>query len=134
VRGAVLWGGAFIGATRAAGRGGAVGALFPPWGSPFPRHSGLAYVFGTLVLAGAVYLLGVLARSGLQGPVRRLTDRTLRRIPLVGGVYNVADRFVGLLDHHQGGADIGAVSPRWGFFGGGGGGAGPGLGPRAAAP
>jgi hypothetical protein len=46
-----------------------------------------------------------------QGPLRRLTDRTLRRIPVVGRVYNVADRFVGLLDQQQGGADIGAMSP-----------------------
>jgi uncharacterized membrane protein len=48
-----------------------------------------------------------------------LTDRTLRRIPVVGAVYNVADRFVGLLDqHHE--PDIGAMSPVWCFFGGGG--------------
>src|SRR5262249_61581247 len=83
------------------GPGRAVGTLFAALGYPFSRHSGLAYVFGTLVLAGAIYLLGVLARSGLQGPLRRLTDRTVRRIPLVGGVYNVADRFVGLLVHQQ---------------------------------
>src|SRR5262249_32804798 len=117
--------------TRLVGRGSAVGALSAALGYPFSRHSGLAYVFGTLVLAGAIYLLGVLARSGLQGPLRRLMDRTLRRIPLVGGVYNVADRFVGLLDHHQGGADIGAMSPVWCFFGGEGGAAVLALAPSA---
>jgi uncharacterized membrane protein len=47
-------------------------------------------------------------------------DRTLRRIPVIGGIYNVADRFVGLLDQKQG-ADIGAMSPVWCFFGGSGG-------------
>jgi uncharacterized membrane protein len=41
----------------------------------------------------------------------------VRRIPLVGDVYGVADRFVGLLDHKQE-ADIGAMSPVWLFFGG----------------
>jgi uncharacterized membrane protein len=41
----------------------------------------------------------------------------MRRIPLVGSVYNVVDRFVGLLDQ-QPGADIGAMTPVWCFFGG----------------
>ena len=100
-------------------------------GHPFASHPRLAYLFGTLVLVGVIYLLGVLVRSGLQGPLRRLTDRTLRRIPIVGGVYNVADRFVALLDQQQGGADIGAMSPVWCFFGGEGGAAVLALAPSA---
>jgi uncharacterized membrane protein len=98
-----------------------VGSIFAALGYPFSSNPGLAYVCGTLVLLVAVYLLGLLVRSGLQGPLRRLTDRTLRRIPIVGGVYNVADRFVGLLDQEQGGGDIAAMSPVWCFFGGEGG-------------
>ena len=116
---------------RLVGPGSAVGQIFAALGYPFSRHPGLAYVFGSLVLVGAIYLLGVLARSGLQGPLRRLIDRTLRRIPLVGGVYNVADRFVGLLDQQQAGADIGAMSPVWCFFGGEGGAAVLALAPNA---
>ena len=106
---------------RLVGPGSAVGQIFAALGYPFSRHPGLAYLFGSLVLVGAIYLLGVFVRSGLQGPLRRLTDRTMRRIPIVGGVYNVADRFVGLLDQQHGGADIGAMSPVWCFFGGEGG-------------
>ena len=99
-----------------------VGSLFAALGYPFSANPGLAYVFGTLVVIVVIYLLGVLVRSGLQGPLRRLTDRTLRRIPIVGGVYNVADRFVGLLDQQPGsGGDIAAMSPVWCFFGGDGG-------------
>jgi len=104
------------------GPGSLVGRVFGALGYPFSANPGLAYLFGSLVVAGLIYLLGVLVRSGLQGPLRRLTDRTLRRIPIVGGVYNVADRFVGLLDQQKGGAgDIGAMSPVWCFFGGEGG-------------
>ena len=72
-----------------------VGSLFAALGYPFSANPGLAYVSGTLVVIVVIYLLGVVVRSGLQGPLRRLTDRTLRRIPIVGGIYNVAARFVG---------------------------------------
>ena len=104
------------------GPGSVVGWLFASLGYPFSANPGLAYLFGSLVVLAAIYLLGLLVRSGLQGPLRRLTDRTLRRIPIVGGVYNVADRFVGLLDQQPGGGgDIAAMSPVWCFFGGEGG-------------
>ena len=93
------------------GPGSLVGRVFGALGYPFSANPGLAYLFGSLVVAGLIYLLGVLVRSGLQGPLRRLTDRTLRRIPIVGGVYNVADRFVGLLDQQKGGAGVLALAP-----------------------
>jgi uncharacterized membrane protein len=93
------------------------GSLFAALGYPFSPNPALAYAFGALVLLVAIWLLGVVVRAGLKRPLRALTDRTLRRIPIVGGVYNVAERFVGLLDQQQG-ADIGAMSPVWCFFGG----------------
>jgi uncharacterized membrane protein len=99
------------------GPGSLAGSVFSTLGYSFASHPGLAYMAGALLLFAAIWLLGLLLRSGLQGPLRALTDRTLRRIPLVGPVYNVADRFVGLLDQQQG-ADIGAMSPVWCFFGG----------------
>ena len=94
-----------------------VGWFFAVLGYPFSAHPGLAYLFGILVLIALIWMLGVAARSGLQRPLRALADRTMRRIPLVGSVYNVVDRFVGLLDQ-QPGADIGAMTPVWCFFGG----------------
>jgi uncharacterized membrane protein len=120
---------AFTLVNRLVGPGSFAGAFFAALGYPFSHNPGLAYVFGTLVLMVAIWLLGLLVRSGLRGPFRTLTDRTLRRIPVVGGVYNVAERFVGLLDTQQKGADIGAMSPVWCFFGGIGGAAVLGLSP-----
>ena len=102
---------------RFVGPGSFAGGIFAALGYPFSSNPGLAYVFGTLVLIVAIYLLGLIVQSGLTGPLKRLTDRTVRRIPLVGTLYNVADRFVGLLDQKQE-ADIGAMSPVWCFFGG----------------
>lgn len=99
------------------GPGSLAGSLFAAIGYSFASHPGLAYFVGALVLAVAIWLLGAVARLGLQAPLRAFTERSLRRVPLIGPVYNVANRFVGLLDQQQG-ADIGAMSPVWCFFGG----------------
>jgi uncharacterized membrane protein len=100
------------------GPGSLVGRFFVAIGHPLSGHTGLAYLIGTVALMTAIYVLGVLVQSGLRGPLRALADRTLRRIPLVGSVYSLADRFVGLLDQKPD-ADIGAMSPVWCFMGGG---------------
>lgn len=94
-----------------------VGRLSAALGYPFSSTPGLAYLFGTLVLIAAIYLLGLLARTRLKGPIAALTDRTVRRVPLLGEVYGLTDRFVGLL-HKKQEADIGAMRPVWCFFGG----------------
>jgi uncharacterized membrane protein len=102
---------------RFVGPGTIVGRFFAAIGYPFSSHPGLAYVVGALLLIVGIYLLGLLMRLGLKRPLSWVTDRTLRRIPLVGDVYSLADRFVGLLNKRQG-ADIEAMSPVWCFFGG----------------
>src|SRR5262245_5964566 len=99
------------------GPGSLVGRFFAAIGHPLAGHVGLAYLIGTLALVATIYVLGVLVQSGLRGPLRTLADQTLRRIPLVGSVYGLADRFVGLLDQKPD-ADIGAMSPVWCFMGG----------------
>jgi uncharacterized membrane protein len=95
-----------------------VGRFFVAIGHPLSGHTGLAYLIGTVTLVAAIYVLGVLVQSGLLGPLRTLIDQALRRIPLVGSVYSLADRFVGLLDQKPD-TDIGAMSPVWCFMGGG---------------
>jgi uncharacterized membrane protein len=111
----LLW--AFNLVNRFVGPGSFVGGLFAAIGYPFSSNDNLAYAIGTLVLIAAIYLLGLVAQLGLKGPLKRLADVTLRRIPLVGSLYSLADRFVGLLDQRQE-ADIRAMSPVWCFFGG----------------
>ena len=111
----LVWAFALI--NRLVGPGSFVGRLFAAIGDPFSDHPGLAYLFGTLVLVAAVYALGLVVQLGLKGPLKRLTDVMLRHIPLVGSLYNLADRFVGLLDQKEE-ADIRAMSPVWCFFGG----------------
>lgn len=74
------------------------------------------YLVGTLMLMFAIYLLGVALRLGLRGPLSRFLNVTLKRVPLVGALYDFTQRFVGLLEKNQG--DIGAMSAVWCFFGG----------------
>ncbi|MNQ66020.1 hypothetical protein D3C85_804980 [compost metagenome] len=69
------------------------------------------------MLLGSLYPLGLAVQLGLRRPLAWLLDMTLRRAPLIGSLYNLADRFVGLLDRSKN-ADITAMSPVWCFFGG----------------
>ena len=94
-----------------------VGKLFAELGQPFVSSQELAWLLGTLVLLVALYPLGLAVQLGLKGPLSRLFGYTLRRIPLIGPLYGLADRFVGLLDKKED-ADLAAMSPVWCFFGG----------------
>ena len=94
-----------------------VGRLFAELGQPFVSSPELAWLLGTAALLVALYPLGLAVQLGLKGPLSRLFARTLRRIPLLGPLYGMADRFVGLLDKKED-ADLAAMSPVWCFFGG----------------
>ena len=94
----------------------AIGRLFAALGTPFASNPYLAYLLGTLVLLVSLYPLGLAVKLGLRRPLSWLIDVTLRRTPLIGNFYNLADRFVGLLDKKN--TDITSMRPVWCFFGG----------------
>lgn len=94
-----------------------VGQLFVAIGYPFVESPKLAYLLGTLILIVAIYPLGLAVQLGLKGPLSKLFKLTVERIPLLGKLYSLTDRFVGLLDKRED-ADIAAMSPVWCFFGG----------------
>lgn len=98
------------------GPGSSLGRLFSSLGEPFFAHPALEYLAGLVLLVMVVYPLGLLVQSKLQQPLARFAEATIRRIPLVGSLYGLADRFVGLLDQRQD-ADIAAMRPVWCFFG-----------------
>jgi uncharacterized membrane protein len=102
---------------RLIGPSSTVGKLFAGLGQPFVSSQELAWLLGTVALVVALYPLGLAVQLGLKGPLSRLFDYTLRRIPLIGPLYGLADRFVGLLDKKED-ADLAAMSPVWCFFGG----------------
>jgi uncharacterized membrane protein len=93
-----------------------IGHFFLALGYSVAKDSPMPYLVGTLVLLVAIYLLGLALRLGLRRPLSQFLNVTLRRIPLVGSLYDFTHRFVGLLEQKQG--DIGAMSAVWCFFGG----------------
>jgi len=93
-----------------------IGHLFSALGYSVTGNSTVSYLLGTLVLMVAIYLLGVALRLGLRRPLAQFLDVTLRRIPLLGSLYDFTSSFVGLLDKKQGG--ISTMSAVWCFFGG----------------
>ena len=93
------------------------GRSFTVFGDWFAAHPMVAWLIGTLLTLGLIYLLGLLVRSRLKAPFKSMLDNTMRRIPLVGSVYTLAERFVSVIGDRQQ-ADIAAMSPVWCFFGG----------------
>src|SRR6201993_989629 len=79
-----------------------------------------AYLIGVVVVLTAIYMLGVFVEAGLKHRLQDFAERSLGRIPVIGNVYNLAHRFVGMLDRKQE-TDLKAMSPVWCFFGGEGG-------------
>lgn len=79
-----------------------------------------AYLLGALVLAAVIFVLGLVVQTSFKVHVDSLIDRSVRRIPLIGPLYEITNRFVGMFDRKQQ-ADLTAMSPVWCFFGGKGG-------------
>ena len=93
------------------------GRSFTVFGDWFAANPVFAWLLGTMLTIALVYLLGLLVQSRLKAPFKAMLDNTMRRIPLVGSVYALAERFVSVIGDRQQ-ADIAAMSPVWCFFGG----------------
>jgi uncharacterized membrane protein len=98
----------------------AVGRLLVSIGLTVVETKIAAYLIGIVFVLSGIYVLGLLVQAGLQRRLQVFVDDLLRRIPLVGSVYDLAHRFVGMLDRKEQ-TDLKTMSPVWCFFGGEGG-------------
>ncbi|HSD38872.1 MAG TPA: DUF502 domain-containing protein [Rhodocyclaceae bacterium] len=96
------------------------GSLLSAVGLQLVDSEGMAYIVGALVLLVGLYVLGVLVQTRLKSYLETLVERTIKRLPVIGPLYDVTDRFVGMFDRNAQ-ADLTAMSPVWCFFGGEGG-------------
>jgi uncharacterized membrane protein len=98
----------------------AVGKLLVSIGLTVVETRIAAYVIGIVVVLLAVYMLGLFVEAGFQRRLQPFIDSGIRRIPLVGNVYDLAHRFVGMLERKEQ-TDLKTMRPVWCFFGGEGG-------------
>jgi uncharacterized membrane protein len=98
----------------------AVGKLLVSIGLTVVETRIAAYVIGIGIVFCAVYMLGLFVEAGVQRRLQVFIDSSLRRIPLVGSVYDLAHRFVGMFERKEQ-TDLKTMSPVWCFFGGEGG-------------
>jgi uncharacterized membrane protein len=96
------------------------GSLLSAVGFQLVDSEGMAYIVGALLLVVGLYVLGVLVQTRLKTYLEALVERTIKRLPVIGPLYDVTDRFVGMFDRNAQ-ADLTAMSPVWCFFGGEGG-------------
>jgi len=82
----------------------------------FPNEA-VAYGIGAIAVFLILYLVGLVVMSTIQGRVTRFLDKTIGRIPLVGNMYNLTNRFIAILDQKED-MDLKSMSPVWCFFGG----------------
>jgi uncharacterized membrane protein len=95
----------------------AVGRLLVSIGLTVVETKIAAYLIGIVFVLCAIYVLGLFVQAGLQRRLEVFVDNLLRRIPLVGSVYDLAHRFVGMLEKKEE-TDLKTMSPVWCFFGG----------------
>jgi uncharacterized membrane protein len=94
-----------------------VGGAFARLGFGVAGSEVVGYLIGIGIVAGAIYGLGLLVEAGLQRGMATMLRSLLRRIPLVGTVYDMLHKMVGLFAQRD---EDGLKSMRavWCHFGG----------------
>jgi uncharacterized membrane protein len=101
------------------GPGSGVGSVLMALGLGGFGSTLLAYLIGIGLLGALVVGLGLLVELGFQRGLARFVNRVVRRIPLVGQVYDVASKLVSLFAQRGSESSARAMRPVWCHFGGG---------------
>ncbi len=105
-----------------AGPGSLVGTVITWLGNTLGLYiapsSTVAYLLGLAFVVGIIFLLGLMVESGLRSFIVNGLDWAMTRIPLVSTVYDLAKRFVAIVDRGSGEDSLKSMSPVWCFFGG----------------
>ncbi len=104
-------------ATKYMGPQSSFGQLLIHLGLSVNADSVVPYILGFTIVLIVVYLVGLIVETSLGPWSARIIDRTMRRIPVVGTVYDMSKRFVSVIDT-DGGSNLKSMSPVWCFFGG----------------
>lgn len=102
------------------GPGSQIGRVLEAIGLQLVEDEWKAYLFGALILGVGIFALGLVVQTRLRRHVRTFVDRSIKRLPLIGSLYDATDRLIGMFDRKQQ-TELTAMSPVWCFFGGEGG-------------
>jgi uncharacterized membrane protein len=99
------------------GPGSAIGGVFAAIGLGVTGSEVAGYTIGVLVVLAAVFLLGLLVDTRLSDLIEMMVGGVVKRIPLVGSMYDMIRKFVELLSQRDA---VGpkTMSPVWLTFGG----------------
>lgn len=95
----------------------AIGRVFVAIGFGVSGSEIVGYLVGIGILLLLIFGLGVLVTTGLQRGIASLLQNVLQRIPLVGSVYDLARRLVGLFSQRKDGG-MNSMNAVWCHFGG----------------
>jgi uncharacterized membrane protein len=73
------------------------------------------YLLGLSIVAGVVFVIGLLAEMGLRRGMRDISDQLMGRIPVAKSVYETLGNFIALFSKKNKGG--GGMAPVWCFFG-----------------
>jgi uncharacterized membrane protein len=93
------------------------GRLLNQIGLAFATERVSAYVMGAFLTFVGIYMLGMVVRSRLSEPLWGLAEGAFRRVPVLGQIYDMSSRLVGVFDR-RGEAEMKGMSPVWCLFGG----------------
>ena len=97
-----------------------VGKLLVDLGLSVVDSEIVAYLCGILLVVVVIFILGFLLQRRLARQAMQVISNMFRRIPVVGKVYDLADRFVGVFGSGDD-SNLTNMTPAWCFFGGEGG-------------
>lgn len=100
------------------GPGSVFGQFLSRLGVTIMRDETIAYGAGVVALLLIFYLVGLVVLSTLRGRFKAFLDNTVGRVPLIGSMYTLSNRFIGMLERREE-VDLKAMSPVWCYFGGG---------------
>jgi uncharacterized membrane protein len=111
----VVWAGSII--ITFVGPQSVIGQMLITIGFGLSASTWLAYLFGLLIVALCIYVLGVIVESRLQHSVHTIIGGVMQRIPLIGYIYDLAKRLIAIVERRDDGTFRG-MRPVWCFFGG----------------
>jgi uncharacterized membrane protein len=97
-----------------------VGSVLVRMGLGVTGSEVVGYLIGVGIVLALIFGLGVLIEVGLQRGINSILNGVLRRIPVVGTVYDLAHKMVGLFAQRDEDG-LRSMSPVWCHFGGRGG-------------